>query len=466
MIAQLDPAPFEKVSLNRKIEYHQTKINNGKAEFLYSTLGANSLTEFKNDCLMVELLNKRVKKHFNEVSLNLPHCDNLEDNKFMAIVNKYMELLGYSKSCYAIIKHNDKDHSHFHVLFTTIDREGKHIKDSNIRYRSQTISRYLELEYNLRETTYNTFDNQSLNEIKAREYFFDNALKKGLKIEEVSKMLHPILNNTIYKDINPITKRVNTEYEMLLGTNIYNQLGDILRKHNLFKPLYKDELIAKMDKAFSKSSTISEFKSLFENEGGYMRFVTDRGQSGYTYGLVGASFYLRDKALPQKYRYGNLSLRQSDILALEEQKHIIYNKIFIVLNDSSSYDDFKVALNQVDIEVNEHSNTSGTYGLSFSISNIKDPIVFKASDISKKFSYKTIQNYFLLNIGFNISAKDGLNAIANNNQIVEKMKQDIGFILPNNLSFSSQSEINEDDILDPSRYNKNKKRTINKGFKS
>ena len=152
MIANIDSRPFASDGLNSKISYHEKKMEKGFAFLLDSSLGVQNLGEFKLDCLMIKQMNDRVKYPFNEVSLNLPNGEKVSDELLTSLAHEYMSLLGYKNSNYAIIKHSDKDHLHVHVLFTTLDKEGKRIKDSNLWYRSQKISRVLEQKYNLAET--------------------------------------------------------------------------------------------------------------------------------------------------------------------------------------------------------------------------------------------------------------------------------------------------------------------------
>ncbi|MCM1759031.1 hypothetical protein NCZ75_24505, partial [Bacteroides ovatus] len=103
--------------------------------------------------------------------------------------------------------------------------------------------------------------------------------------------------------------------------------------------------------------------------------------------------YVKDKALPEKYRYGKISFDGLQ-MAPDEQKHFLYINIFHVLNASSNYDDFKTRVAEAGINIVEHTNKSGVYGLSFSVCNIDKSEIFKSSDISKRLTYNNIQLYF------------------------------------------------------------------------
>ena len=49
MIANIDSRPFANDGLNNKISYHEKKMEKGFASLLDSSLGAESLEEFKRD---------------------------------------------------------------------------------------------------------------------------------------------------------------------------------------------------------------------------------------------------------------------------------------------------------------------------------------------------------------------------------------------------------------------------------
>lgn len=65
-----------------------------------------------------------------------------------------------------------------------------------------------------------------------------------------------------------------------------------------------------------------------------------------------------------------------------------------ILKESSGYEDFKEKLAENDIKLIEHINKKGVYGISFAMMNVDAPEIFKSSDISRRLTYRNIQNYF------------------------------------------------------------------------
>lgn len=395
MIAELFE-PFQEVELNRKIAYHLAKIEKGVAKELYNSVG-DSLEDMRNNMPLVASLNDRVKLPYIEFVLSSPVGENLSDSKFIEIANEYMREMGYNESCYSIVKHEDKDNKHVHILATKIDLNGQRINDSMSKIHSGTVMRKLEKEYGLIVMEKGqSSHNKTLGESQYRQYYFDTALHKALRSHNAHKRITRLLmESDTYRMISLDLGKAytNSEWKIILGDDIYEKLLKVLSDSKFFNPLYKDELLSTMDRIYPTCKTVSEFREKLNKENIYSRLVSDKGKSYYIYGIPERGFYVKDKALPERYRFGKLAF-EAHKMAPDEQKHYLYNKIFSVLNSSYCYDEFKNQLNEAEIDVVEHSNKSGIYGLSFFLSKIDSPVVFKGSDISRRLTYQNIQDYF------------------------------------------------------------------------
>ena len=371
MIAEIFK-PFQEVELTHKITYHLDKIESGVARELFNSCG-DTLLDMQNTMQLVASMNDRVKFPYIEFVLSSPVGEELTDAKFIQIANEYMKEMGYSESCYSIIKHDDKDNKHVHVLATTIDLNGLRINDSMSKIHSGNVMRKLEKEHGIEVMEKGkSINSKSLGESQYRQYFFDKALHKALRShnanERVSKLL---MQSDTYKLMSQeLSKQyTNTEWKVILGDDIYSKLLEVLSDSKFFNPLFKDELLEVMDRLYPICKNVGEFRDKMQNENYYMRLVSDKGKSCYVYGIPERSFYVKDTALPEKYRYGKISF-DGHQMAPDEQKHFLYINIFHVLNASSNYDDFKTRIAETGINMVEHTNKSGVYGLSFSVCNI------------------------------------------------------------------------------------------------
>lgn len=393
--------------LSHKIDYQITKIENGVARELYNSIG-DSLIDMYRNMSLVASLNDRVKSPYIEFILSSPIGEELSDDKFIEVAKEYLERMGYSDSCYTIIKNDDKDNLHVHILATTVDMNGLWISDSYSKERSGKIMRELELKHGLEIMEKGkSSHNKTLGESQYRQYFFDTALRKALRSRNAKERVKNILGQSEnYKTINSDMNKTytNSEWKVILGDDTYEKLLDMLSQGKFFNPLFKDELLSVMDKLISNCNTVNDFRNKLREENYYMRLVSDKGKSYYVYGIPERGFYIKDKALPARYRFGTIKFSGHQMTS-DEQKHYLYNKIFATLNASSSYEDFKSKLNDNSIQVIEHTNKKGTYGFSFSMTDVETPVSFKGADISRRLTYQNIHEYFFKGEGNNKELK-------------------------------------------------------------
>lgn len=396
MIAKIEPAFSSMATLSRKIDYQLEKISSGEAKELFNSTG-DSLTSFSDYMFLFSSLNDRVKLPYSEITLNLSPGERLSEDNWINLSKEYMEKMGYGNCCYSVILNLDKDHSHVHILHSRIDSEGKSVSNSLDYKRSEKFARDLEKKYNLISLTENERVKERLSSISSQRYYFDNALKKAVKNYAVKERLMKILSSSgavdLLGDKLLKSKLSNKEWMSVLGSHEYDAVLSILKKGGFLKSLYKDELLSRLDKSYAISNTFQEFRFNLQKDGVYMRLTSKKDKSYYVYGLSEDSFYIKDTSLPQKFRYGYMNF-DAKSMSYDEQKHYIFNKLNLILDKSGSYEEFKHLLEESGICVREHVNNKGIYGLSFSIIDIDMPFEFKASDISRRYTYKNIQNEF------------------------------------------------------------------------
>jgi hypothetical protein len=396
MIAKIEPAFSSMATLDRKIEYQLEKISSGEAKELFNSTG-DSLSSFSDYMFLFSSLNDRVKLPYSEITLNLSPGERLSEENWIKLSKEYMEKMGYGECCYSVILNLDKEHSHVHILHSRIDSDGKSVSNSLDYKRSEKLSRDLEKKYGLVCLTENERTKERLSAISGQRYYFDNALKRAIKNYAVKERLMSILSSAGVTDLLGDRflkeKLDNGEWMSLLGSRDYDTVLSILKKGGFLKTLYKEELLAKLDKAYSVSNSFQDFRHHLQKEGVYMRLTSKKDKSYYVYGLSEDSFYIKDSSLPKKFRYGNMYF-DTRSMSYDEQKHYLYNRLNLALDNSGSYESFKRLLSDFGIGVKEHVNAKGIYGLSYFLMDVETAFDFKASDISRKFTYANIQNRF------------------------------------------------------------------------
>ncbi|MCP6759886.1 MAG: relaxase/mobilization nuclease domain-containing protein [Fischerella sp. CENA71] len=122
-----------------------------------SLIGGNmfgtNARELAREFRLSRQLNPQAEKVVHHVSLSLSPGEQLDNDTWCEIADKYMEAMGYTANQYAIYRHNDRDHDHIHICASRISLDdGKITSDSWEYVRSEKIIRQLELEYSLQQT--------------------------------------------------------------------------------------------------------------------------------------------------------------------------------------------------------------------------------------------------------------------------------------------------------------------------
>ena len=97
------------------------------------------------------LMNSNIKRPVGHISLSYSKHDApvLTDNKMTKLAKEYMQKMGIIDSQYIIVRHEDKEHPHVHIVFNRIDNNGKTIPDKNDRFCNEKVCKELKLKHGL-----------------------------------------------------------------------------------------------------------------------------------------------------------------------------------------------------------------------------------------------------------------------------------------------------------------------------
>ena len=91
----------------------------------------------------------RAEKTMMHISLNPHPDDRLSEMQYTQLAHDYMEKMGFAEMPYIIVKHEDIDRHHIHIVALRVRPDGSCISDKNNFYRSKEITRELERKYGL-----------------------------------------------------------------------------------------------------------------------------------------------------------------------------------------------------------------------------------------------------------------------------------------------------------------------------
>ncbi len=84
------------------------------------------------------LLNPRLGRKVGHISLNFSAQDagKISDDFMLKVAGEYMQKMGITDTQYIVVRHNDREHPHCHIVFNRVDNDGRTISDQNDRMRS------------------------------------------------------------------------------------------------------------------------------------------------------------------------------------------------------------------------------------------------------------------------------------------------------------------------------------------
>ena len=101
-------------------------------------------------CMQTEM-NPDLKKPVGHIALSYSAVDapKLTDEKMIQLAQEYMHEMKITDTQYIIVRHQDREHPHVHIVFNRIDNNGKTISDKNDMYRNEQVCKKLKTKHRL-----------------------------------------------------------------------------------------------------------------------------------------------------------------------------------------------------------------------------------------------------------------------------------------------------------------------------
>ena len=142
-------------SLYGSLVYNGEKINKEKGKVLATNKiyndgsGTINIHRAFEDFKMWMPQSTKAEKPMMHISLN-PHPDDcLSDAEYAQLAHEYMEKMGFGDMPFIVVKHEDIDRHHIHIVALRVRPDGTAISTKNNFYKSKEITRELEKKYGL-----------------------------------------------------------------------------------------------------------------------------------------------------------------------------------------------------------------------------------------------------------------------------------------------------------------------------
>jgi type IV secretory pathway VirD2 relaxase len=104
-------------------------------------------TDFERQCRLNPCLGRAV--WHTSISFPPEEKEQVTNDKMAAIAVDYLQGMGLARGQYAVIRHDDRPHPHFHIVANRVADNGKTVSDSLNYARSEKLLRALEKKYDL-----------------------------------------------------------------------------------------------------------------------------------------------------------------------------------------------------------------------------------------------------------------------------------------------------------------------------
>ncbi len=279
----------------------------------------------------------KAEKTMMHISLNPHPDDRLSEAQYTQLAHEYMDKMGFSEMPYIIVKHEDIDRHHIHIVALRVHTDGRAISSKNNFYRSKEVTRELEKKYGL-----HTAERQKVSP--------DTPINK---ID---------CNGDIKRQVANVVKLVGMRWK-------FQTLGE----YNAILSLYNVKCEAADGRVNGR-----EYHGL-------VYFATD--DSGNT---IASPF--------KASRLGKFASRTAIESRFEKSKENIdvkptKNMVSSAIHNSTGKDDFVSRLNEKKIDVIfRYTDEGRIYGVTFL--NHNSQIVLNGSRLSKEFSANAFERWF------------------------------------------------------------------------
>jgi len=97
------------------------------------------------------LMNPRLTNCVGHIPLSFSKDDaaRMTDDFMLQLAKEYMQRMKIVNTQYIIVRHNDREHPHCHIIFNRVNNDGKTISDSNDFARNKQVTKAMKNKYGL-----------------------------------------------------------------------------------------------------------------------------------------------------------------------------------------------------------------------------------------------------------------------------------------------------------------------------
>jgi hypothetical protein len=149
------------------------------ATLVFSTLASTSINHMARELIAVCEQRPNLSRNVSHNSYSPNPADKMTDEQTLDFIAKHREGMGFGDTPYVVVKHEDTDKTHFHVVQSRVTFDAETVTDKNNYARNYKLTRALEKEFGLTVTEPNpdadkTPKNQRSSDFSPHRYIQDS----------------------------------------------------------------------------------------------------------------------------------------------------------------------------------------------------------------------------------------------------------------------------------------------------
>jgi len=124
----------------------------GKGRILGGNMAGETAEELAGEFMAIQRLRPRLKKAVYHAALSIPRDESLDDDTWALVAERFKNDMGFADSQYIVIRHEDREHEHVHVICNRVTMTGDAVNDSHDYQRQEKSMRAIERTFALKVT--------------------------------------------------------------------------------------------------------------------------------------------------------------------------------------------------------------------------------------------------------------------------------------------------------------------------
>lgn len=365
------------------VYYHENKVSEGVAEKIHDTTFIQDPTQKAQFMEAITKQNPRVYKNRGfDLAVSFHPEEQISNEEMNVLAQEVLNKLDFKQCPFVVYRHNDKPHSHFHIVVTSVDINGKKIAEHQIRKRAKTTAIELEQKYSLRHTI-RADKGVIKNDYMVEHYSVARAAKKY----EGTLPVDGVTTDQLYN-------KSMTEIKKEFGPAVATELKSFFDSKGLIIKSERQQLEELLKQTRKNTYSYTGFEKELQSKGVYVRKLSN---DHIVYRLPEGNYYFDDRRVSKDFTYSKLNQyfdKGRSLSAETRSKVDPYTKRMATraYDNSKSLDQFVTELMNKGVLVQFATYNDGrAYGVSFT--NIQTGQTYKGSqmgislnDLNKKFN--------------------------------------------------------------------------------